>query len=138
MVSASCSSTVCIAVGEYDDINSQRQPLLALSQNNGTSWTFPLATSQPTVTPAYDRLGTYSSASCNGNTCIAGGHYFDATQQQRPLIAQSTDNGVTWTFPTSITQPLLKPAHGIHDGAFSAASANASFLSPALRVLQQN
>ncbi|MDR3442571.1 MAG: sialidase family protein [Legionella sp.] len=125
--SVSCSGTVCIAGGRYQDSTPQhqQQPLLALSQNNGTTWTFPTATTQPTVTPAYYHLGTYSSVNCNGNTCIAGGQYNDLQGIYHPMIAVSQDKGRTWTFPASITQPVLTPAYG-NEGIFSTVSCSAT------------
>lgn len=114
LFSVSCSGTVCIAGGNYEGIIGgifASPPLLALSQNGGTSWTFPLATSQPDVTPAYNDLGTYKSVSCNGNTCIAGGQYYDGFIVH-PMIAVSQDKGSSWSFPASITQPALTPAYG--------------------------
>ncbi|MDR3442569.1 MAG: sialidase family protein [Legionella sp.] len=135
--SVSCSGDTCLAVGSYSDTSfTAIHPLLAVSQDRGTTWTFPAAVSQPTLTPAFSS-GALISASCNKNICLASGSYADAAGQSRPLIAQSIDNGVTWTFPTSITQPVLKPSLGpVVD--FGGVSANASFLSPALSMLQQN
>ncbi|WP_298624143.1 sialidase family protein [uncultured Legionella sp.] len=104
--SASCSGSTCIAVGDYIDINSDKRPLLALSQNSGTTWTYPDSITSPTLDDnPYASDGNFMSASCSGSTCIAVGSYIDTNSLQRPLLALSQDSGTTWKFVESITTP---------------------------------
>jgi trimeric autotransporter adhesin len=119
---ASCNGSTCIAVGQYRDSSAITHPLLALSTDAGASWTFPTSITQPTTTPAFSNFGTFSGASCNGSTCIAVGSYHDAAVP-RPLLAVSTDAGASWTFPSSITQPITTPAFNSL-GGLSGASCN--------------
>jgi len=104
---ASCNESICIAGGNFSTTDSSK-PLIALTRDNGVHWTFPAAAYNPVTTPAYNRVGTYRGTSCNDKICIAAGSYYDG-EVGRPLLAITHDNGVSWAYPTSITQPILDP-----------------------------
>ncbi|MGM9452931.1 fibronectin type III domain-containing protein [Legionella bozemanae] len=122
---ASCTGNTCIAVGAYHD-GSTGRPLLALSKNAGTTWTFPASITAPVFTPNNAHpfnTGSFNGASCAGNTCIAVGAYHDGSTP-RPFLALSKDAGTTWTFPETITAPVFTPnnTHPFNNGSFSRAS----------------
>ena len=135
--SSSCAGNTCIAVGQYRNVvqqppSSQFHPLLALSQDSGSTWTYPESIVFPIFTPSlysYQRDGFFNSASCAGSTCIAVGSYTDGeipASKVRPLLALSQDSGSTWTYPGSITAPQFIVNNFSNGGAFSGSSCSGS------------
>jgi hypothetical protein len=123
----SCINSTCVAVGSYND-GTIRRPLLAYSQDLGSTWIFPPEPTAPLFTPAsgnpYDHDGQFLSVSCTSSICIAVGSYVDDNNRTNPLLAQSLDSGVTWVFPYSITQPVFMPNDTFpfqSDGMFNSA-----------------
>lgn len=114
-----------IAAGNYDDTNGLQRPLVALSTNAGSTWTFPSSITEPNTTPAFSSVGNFLGASCSGNTCIATGRYRDTSNTQRPLLGLSTDAGNTWSYPSAITEPSTTPAFS-SSGVFVNASCHDS------------
>lgn len=106
----SCSGPNCIAAGSYSDGYGNVFPLLAITTNSGVNWNYPAAVINPVVVPATAHFDWLNGASCRGNTCIAVGQYKDVGTIQRPLLAITKDAGSTWSFPASITNPVLIPA----------------------------
>lgn len=121
--SASCTGTTCIAVGSYIDFNFTQRPLLALSQDSGSSWNYPESIIAPVFTTyPYSNGGVLASASCTGTTCIAAGSYTDTSSTQRPLLALSQDSGSSWSYPESITAPVFTTNPFSTSGSFASAS----------------
>ena len=121
--SASCTGTTCIAVGSYNDFSSTQRPLLALSQDSGSSWNYPESIIAPVFTTyPYSNGGVLASASCTGTTCIAAGSYTDTSSTQRPLLALSQDAGSSWSYPESITAPVFTTNPFSTSGSFASAS----------------
>ncbi|ARB90967.1 immunoglobulin I-set domain protein [Legionella longbeachae] len=104
-----CNARRCIATGYYTDATNVQHPLLAHSDDRGLTWDFSNSITQQNIRPAFASNGVLQAVHCNAIRCIATGHYTDAANVQRPLLAHSTD-GVTWDFPSNITQPNLTPA----------------------------
>lgn len=106
----SCNESMCIAGGTLSAQNpsAEGKPLVALTRDNGLTWTFPPAAYNPVTIPAYDRAGNYKSTACNDTICVAVGTYVPTVGGPTPILA-ITKNGVNWTYPTSITQPNLNP-----------------------------
>jgi len=135
--SASCSGNVCVAVGSYEQDEGSYRPLLAMSQDSGTTWIYPESITAPIFTPhntyPFAKKGEFDSVSCDGSLCIAVGNYtidrggiFETT---RPLLALSQDSGTTWTFPESITAPVFTPHNTypfIDSALFKSASCHGS------------
>lgn len=110
----SCSGTLCVAAGSYNDGTTKR-PLLAFSNDSGQTWTYPAATNAPVFSPVnlhpFVNSGEFwdGALSCSGTTCVAGGQYFDGTIL-RPMLAVTSDSGATWTFPASVTELNFSPS----------------------------
>lgn len=122
--SVSCDGNTCVAAGIYTSSGNTERPLLAISQNSGSDWIFPTSTTEPTFEPndTYPfNFGDLHSASCSGSTCIAVGYYGSAGII-RPLLALSQDSGSNWSFPESITAPMLTSFPFDNDGEFYGAS----------------
>ena len=142
---ASCSGTICIATGSYLDGSVVQRPLLAVSQDSGSTWSYPDSITAPVFTPSntkpFNDTGEFTSASCNGSICIAAGDYIDSSSIQRPLLAISQDSGATWSYPEVITVPVFTPSNTIpfnSGGIFNATSAgNTSFLPDRLKFIEQ-
>ena len=100
----SCSGRTCIATGYYEDTKGIFRPLLALSTNLGSTWTFPKAASNPTTSPAFLKYGGYYKVSCYTKNCVAVGFYTDTSNKMRPLMIVTNDLGKTWHFPAAISQ----------------------------------
>ncbi len=117
--STNCNGSICIAAGTYNDSSNVQRPLLAQSQDSGTTWTYPSAINAPAFVPdnishPFNDSGFFQGTSCNGSTCIASGSYLDSSNVRRPLLAQSQDSGVTWTYPSSINAVVLVPDNLSH------------------------
>lgn len=129
LYSASCSEAICIATGVYTDKQYANRPLLAVSQDSGTTWTYPAAINSPQFIPGnpnpFIDEGGFNSGSCHGTTCIAAGEYTDNYMVSRPLLALSQDAGKTWIYPAIINNPVFSPEDintFYNDGFFNSAS----------------
>lgn len=91
-----CEGSTCVAAGSYTRVGGIQEPLLIVSNNSGATW----ASVTPTLPPTYSNLGTINSVTCEGNTCIATGVFFEAGFQARPLILVSNNLGSSWGFVT--------------------------------------
>ena len=131
---ASCTANTCIAVGTYFDGTAPR-PLLAVSTDRGATWTYPESITAPVFTPNNSNpfsAGGFDGASCTANTCSAAGGYYDGLVT-RPLLAVSTNAGMSWTYPEAITAPVFTPnnSNPFNDyGIFNSASGNNNVLLP--------
>lgn len=110
--STSCNGQTCIAVGEYRTTASLGiYPLLANSTNGGTTWryaiddTSTLPTDFTAVPLGFGTPRLFSGASCDTQNCIASGTYNNGTDYY-PLVAQNTNNGVTWRYPVDSASVL--------------------------------
>ena len=96
----SCSDTVCILSGKYENKN-KSWPLLAVSQDKGTTWRYPSEINQAALVP-YLTQGTLDGGStCSRDVCVATGSYYDKTTE-RPLLVFSNDRGTTWSVPPEL------------------------------------
>ena len=77
----------CIAPGYYYDSVNIYRPLLALSQDAGSSWTYPASISSSALPLSFIN-GSFLAGSCSGATCIATGTFNDGFVN-RPLLALS-------------------------------------------------
>lgn len=103
--STSCSDNVCMAAGFYSTTSGGTIPVVAQSADNGATWSMGVT---GTRYPAPDLNLTgdssaFTSVSCSNTICIAGGSYITTNSAQGAMmLAQSTDQGATWTYPISI------------------------------------
>jgi len=107
---STCNATNCYAVGQYQSIIGHNYyPLLSVSQDGGSTWTYP-TTIQSNLPSNFDQAGIFNSISCSSTTCVAAGDFVisNPSAPHFPLLAVSQDNGSTWNYsPTiSITLPL--------------------------------
>lgn len=101
---ASCSKSICIAVGEGEEHSvTHMNPLLAVTQDAGDSWIYPVAVVAPVLTYQYGQSGNFQAASCYNNTCIAVGDYRDTSHKRRNLLAFSQNSGSSWRFADTIS-----------------------------------
>lgn len=109
------SNATCIASGEYRT-SANQYPLLALTSNGGSTWTYPPSIFQnlkTTIDPSFSN-GFLLGASCNPyvcdeeSICIATGAFCSGVScdLQLPLIATSTDKGKNWIYPKSAFQDV--------------------------------
>lgn len=119
--SASCSgngsTALCVAAGNFcllsnPDSGCDLMPLVALSNNGGKNWSYPSAvyTNLATKIDASFKSGFFNSVSCHTTAtrslCVAGGQYTTTNFEVFPMVAMSTDRGLTWTYPQEIHQNL--------------------------------
>jgi len=106
---ASCTNDFCIAVGCYTNTNQKIYPMIARSQHG--AWTYVLDSSLSP--PNYQSNAHFNASSCSNNFCIAAGNYStDSGAHTFPLIAQSVDGGITWSYPVSNISPILPADYG--------------------------
>jgi len=105
LISSSCDGNICIAAGVYSAGDSDR-PLLAVSRNAGSSWTYPAAIYSNILLPANFSSGSFTAASCSGNLCLAAGYYNRSTSDTRPLLAVTQNGGSSWSYPNAILTNL--------------------------------
>lgn len=113
-----CSGTHCLAVGQYN-INAtanngkgEKYPLLALSTDSGTSWSYPLG-AQSTYpggisvnTSGFTAgfAGNFRRIKCVNQKCVLGGTYRstgDLGTQNYTILGYSSNGGISWDFPIS-------------------------------------
>lgn len=109
--SVSCSDDLCAAAGFYTDTLSVRFPVLAVSNAQGTNWTYVIDStvngSDNYATLPHDLThGQFNSVSCVAKICIAGGNYFDAVDNEYPMVAVFTAG------PNTVSYPLSSPGNG--------------------------
>lgn len=99
-----CDDNACLAAGKFQ-IAKQTNPLIAVSTDNGNSWHYSsdIVTKEPAIL-SYSTYYDFSitNVSCNANTCVLGGTYFNSKEAYLPFLAVSNDKGVTWNYPKSI------------------------------------
>ena len=112
----SCSgngnTAFCVAAGNFcllDDTQSCGfLPLVALSTNGGKNWAYlpDVYTNLTTKIAANFKEGFFNSISCNSTAtrsfCVASGQYITTDFDILPMIAISTDRGMTWIYPREI------------------------------------
>lgn len=120
-------NATCIVPGIYNTSNATF-PLLALTSNGGSHWTYPTSIHQDlttTVDPNFTG-GQLNTASCTkdacSSTCIAAGFFCKSDECNMPFLALSRDKGNTWTFPHAIFENLNTKI----DPAFLSAAFDAS------------
>lgn len=129
-VSTNCTGTgihaICTSVGSYTN-SKVVLPLLALTRDGGTTWTYPKEIFQNlNITIGHGFVaGVMNATSCSGSEnkaiCIGAGGYF-TTGSQFPTIALTRDGGLTWTYSDFIytkLKTLVDPnfARGSFNGA---------------------
>ncbi|MDF1647138.1 MAG: hypothetical protein P1U61_09245 [Legionellaceae bacterium] len=111
---ASCNNAgICIAAGSYNGTGGVTLPLIAITQNSGQDWSYPVsATDLANVIPAYENFAFLNSANCNNEgVCVAAGNYEADNGLEHPLMAVSTNIGSnSWNYPESVTNPATTPA----------------------------
>ncbi len=100
----SCSESLCIISGEYDN-RTKPWPLLAVSNDKGETWSYPSEIIKSALPPFFMRGKLDGGSSCSGNICVATGYFSDKTTE-RPLLAFTNDSGKTWTYPSDIISNL--------------------------------
>lgn len=115
---ASCSGLICVVGGFFNDFNADSHPLLALSQNGGTTWAYTIDTDIATL-PSDFINGQFASVSCSGLNCVAAGNYQNSSNTF-PLLANSSNGGTTWVYAIDRTTPVL--ADDFNNGQFISAS----------------
>lgn len=85
-----CNGANCIFSGQYTTNGMSNKPLLASSQDGGTTWTYTITSTTPALPGDFISDGILYNGSCSGHNCIAGGTYYNGTNYF-PLIALSTD-----------------------------------------------
>ncbi len=107
-----CRDGTCMAAGAYTDTSGVQRPLLALSTDGGSTWTYPNQITDPATssTPPSPALGdstqgSLTDVSCAESLCMAAGTYYPSTQN--PLLAVSTDSATwnIWSYPNQLTDP---------------------------------
>jgi hypothetical protein len=124
----SIKSATALAAGFYGN-GTYGYPLLAQSTKNGTSWIYSIDSSNPPSDLVNG--GAFNSTSCNAGTCIAAGSYSTITYGY-PLLAQSTNSGMTWTY--SIDSSNV-PSDFVSGEFRSTVASTASLLPNALKLL---
>jgi hypothetical protein len=101
-----CNGSVCLVAGRYVNSGGTISPLLGISTDDATTWTFPASITSPATLPINFNSGAFNTVHCFGSLCLAGGNYTNTTALTRPLLARSNDGGNTWTYPTTIQSNL--------------------------------
>ena len=93
-------------------------PLAARSNNNGSSWSYPITANKPQSLPRNISPGplsdpqtgitdnSFSGSSCSGKLCAMAGRYLVGSVTY-PMVALSKDGGITWSYP--ITSATVLP-----------------------------
>lgn len=112
--SVSCSGSVCVAAGSYND-NVRTTPYVIQSTDGGATWTIAIDDTTGPQIPDLAAFGNLFTASCTGHTCFTAGRYFDGSTQF-PMLAQSID-GSAWTWAIDSVSSTL-PSDYVDNGIF--------------------
>ncbi|WP_058534845.1 sialidase family protein [Legionella saoudiensis] len=97
--SVKCTTTACVAVGNYTlALFTLVYPLIMTSQNQGATWAITLDDNSDLPDDFHDQAAL-NAVDATGSNFIAVGSYTTFSYIYYPLVALSTDNGSTWTFP---------------------------------------
>ena len=125
LTSVSCSGLHCVAAGNYTSTNgSVIYPLLATSNNGGASWVYSLdSTTSPSAPSNLVGAGIFNSVRCVGVHCVAAGNYNGTNSSSQntlyPLLATSSDGGVSWVYTLDSTTPTSVPSEDFGYGRFN-------------------
>lgn len=136
----SCSGNICIAAGSYLKDSTTSAPLLAASSDGGKTWTYRINSTYPVLVGDTMDNGYFNTASCQGTYCMAAGGYQSTSGTSYPLLAVSSDGGVTWTYKVDGVSPAL-PADYSDNGVFNehaSAAGSSAFLPNSLKLLLNN
>ncbi len=100
-----------ITTGHYFDGHISR-PLLIQSLDFGRSWQYPASVNQSPL-PSDFLDGGLSKYSCNKFICIATGNYYNSGANLVPLLLQSRNSGLNWTFQALRTCRLIFKKAGL-------------------------
>ena len=86
-----------VAAGGYSTQPGNSFPLLAASLDNGNNWSYRIdsANAPADINGSFNR---FNSANCSGSTCVAAGSYSTQPGNYFPLLATSSDNGLSWSY----------------------------------------
>lgn len=92
-----------VKVGEYWQKHTGNVlPLLAVKNTAQDTWFYPQSVSSQ-LPANYSAKAYFTNSSCNNSLCVAVGANFDYKQNLwTPLLAQSQDQGKTWSYVTNI------------------------------------
>lgn len=108
------ASFIGIGAGYYSNYSNGVFPLLAYSNDTGSTWTYPEYIFK-NISTNIDRdatSGNFSGASCTGSVnksvCVVAGIWCSGgfCDSVHPLIAVGTKNGSVWKYPKSVFQNL--------------------------------
>lgn len=110
----SCDGQLCASGGSYNS-SGTAFPLLAVSTNAASSWTYKIDNDPSTLPSNYLSQGVFYDTSCSGTTCVAGGQYSNGTTPY-PMLSVSTNGGASWTYKVDST--TLLPLDYANGGLF--------------------
>ena len=113
-----------VAAGSYQDTNETSYPLLATSSDSGASWVYTLdSATSPSVPSRFSNDGSFNGVSCRGLNCVAAGSYTSTNgisqNPEYPLLATSSDGGVSWTYTLDSTTSPSVPSDYSNNARFN-------------------
>ena len=101
--SVSCSSSTCVAAGQFADRSGHEQAMTETSTDGGVTW----GLAQPaTYAPNLQSTLPYAffdSVSCSVSSCVAAGRFADGSGHDQAMTETSTDGGVNWGLAQPVT-----------------------------------
>lgn len=127
-----CQNSRCILSASFINTDNQYYPILGVSLDAGQTWHYP--------TEIYENLPDDFSAengssnlvglwgnSCGDQICVAGGEYVTTSGDSLPLLAQSSDGGMSWSYPESLRSPAVLPSDYLYYADFTGTSCSGSY-----------
>lgn len=107
--SAICPDDFCIAMGDYVSSIYNHPPLVAVSENKGTSWSY-VSTMPPNIGELYIHEQVIS---CHTTSCVIARSYKNMPEEYeenelKHLISFSKDKGKSWSYSTISSPAPLK------------------------------
>lgn len=106
LLSVTCneSQSLCVSGGSYGT-SKNVFPTIAMSTNQGVSWTYPVDSSSYTFDVIGDFANKFTSVGCSGDVCIGAGQVITPVTKlnrsvtySQPILTQTTDAGSYWSF----------------------------------------
>ncbi len=109
-----CSSTICLASGNYTSTAPNQYAWLAQDVLTAGTWTYAVTSTLSTGLPDYSSTSNFNATACDATNCVAAGNYMTnaGSLAQAPLVAQATGTGTGWAvvvdsanYPSDFTAP---------------------------------
>lgn len=113
-----------VAAGYYSTTQKQLPLLITQDNKDPSSWHYVIDSTAENLPTNFSNYGVFSDVTCENDTCIAVGKYYDRKHDvYLPMIAQSYDGNTHWEYAID-AKPETLPNPDVTLGSFNSVSCN--------------